>query len=226
MQPVVPQQQQPFQTTASSAQSYPNAQHPSTLVSQLPSHSHSLNSPYDHLVQQSHSAQQFIPSHMGMQHQQQHQQQQQSLDPVGSRMLHSHLSVPGKQRPPQHYGQRYNPMLASASHPSANMSHNDEHAFSHIRLPDSTSPMGLPSSQDTHYNSSAASFSSDKVQHMYPQSLTPSPGLHPTLPNTGGVARPQESMIHSGSAPGRSNDLLMSSWASTTVPSYVHNFEV
>ncbi|KAF9276085.1 hypothetical protein BGZ68_010270 [Mortierella alpina] len=105
------------------------------------------------------------------------------------------------------------------------MSHNDEHAFSHIRLPDSTSPMGLPSSQDTHYNSSAASFSSDKVQHMYPQSLTPSPGLHPTLPNAGGVARPQESMIHSGSAPGRSNDLLMSSWASTTVPSYVHNFE-
>ncbi|KAF9986578.1 hypothetical protein BGZ75_001613 [Mortierella antarctica] len=225
MQPTMPQQELPFQIPVSSAQPYPHSQHPSTFASQLPhSHSHSLTSPYDHLVQQPHSAQQLIPSHMGMQQQQQ-QQQQQSLDPVGSRMLHSHLSAPGKQRSPQHYGQRYNPMLAGAPHPATNMSHNDEQTFSHIRLSESTSPMGISSSQETHYNSSAASFSSDKMQHMYPQSLTPSPGLHPTMPNTGGVARPQDSLIHSGSGSGRSNDLLMPSWTSTTVPSYVQNFE-
>ncbi|KAF9963027.1 hypothetical protein BGZ70_007720 [Mortierella alpina] len=159
---------------------------------------------------------------MGMQQQ---QQQQQSLDPVGNRMLHSHLSAPGKQRSPQHYGQRYNPMLAGATHPAASMSHNEEHTFTHIRLSESTSPMGISSSQEPHYNSSAASFSSDKVQHMYPQSLTPSPGLHPTMPNTGGVARPEDSLVHSGSASGRSNDLLIPSWTSTTVPSYVQNFE-
>ncbi|KAF9572413.1 hypothetical protein EC968_009891 [Mortierella alpina] len=167
---------------------------------------------------------------MGMQQQQpqqQQQQQQQSLDPMGNRMLHSHLSAsaPGKQRSPQHYGQRYNPMLAGTPHPAPNMSHSDEHAFPHVRLSDSTSPMGISSSQETHFNSAAATFSPDKVQHMYSQSLTPSPGLHPTLPNNGGVARPQDSMIHSGSASGRSNDLLMPSWTSNAVPSYVQNFE-
>ncbi|KAG0324493.1 hypothetical protein BGZ99_001741 [Dissophora globulifera] len=222
MQPIIPQQQDQFHSTLSSAPSHASSQQQQQQQQQQHLHhlhSHSPHPSLEHLVQQPQhasydSAQAIAASHIGLE-----RQQQQQRDSLLSPSHAATYTTTGKQKSSSHYGQRFNPILATTAAVSA------QPAAPSTLVAASYSQLSIGQSVPANQS---LSYSQGDAQNLFSHGLTTVSGLQGTSTASVGIAvassARQQPMVHQLSPPARSHDLLIPSWSSS-VPTYTQGYE-
>ncbi|KAF9911849.1 hypothetical protein BX616_010473 [Lobosporangium transversale] len=199
MQPLFPQQQERFSTSQTHSH-HPQHQSSATHLNSDLHSSHTLN---DHVLQQ---------------------QQHGSPPIIIAAQPRNHLSGPntnysstGKLKSTSHYGQRYNPVLATTPSSSVITASSNPPVYSQVSV-----------SQSAELGQGITFVSQNDAQqpHLLPQTYTPNSGVQASAANPPAVGSSGVGTRQHLVPSVRSHDLLVPHWSPAPIQPYGRNYEV